>query len=402
MTVSPKTVHRLPDSSTAHADADMIVRNDFIGIMSHEIRTPMTAVLGYSKLLAETETDPEKLRFLHTIERNGSLLLEIVNDILDYSKIEAGKIEICRERFEAHRLVLEVSAMVRVWAAEKQLDFDVRFEGKLPRHIDSDPKRLKQILVNLLGNAIKFTEAGRVELVVRYVEGSLVFDVIDTGIGITAEQQERLFQPFTQGDASANRQYGGTGLGLAISYRLAKLLGGGIEVDSKVGQGTRITSMVDVGDVPSTVFFTPSNAPLYDTNDSEAPPEIRLNLRVLIADDRRDIRLLAGHLLRRAGADVAFAEDGLEATEIIQSSMGTDSPFDLVLMDMQMPRMDGYHAAEALREMGFNNPIIALTADAMQGDMARCLSSGCNAYLSKPIDADELLKVVASHSRVGL
>ena len=393
------TVHRLLDSSTANADAAMVVSNDFIANMSHEIRTPMTAVLGYSKLLTETETDPEKLRYLQTIERNGSLLLEIVNDILDYSKIEAGRIQIRRERFETDQLVAEISAIVRVWAVEKQLDFETRFLGTLPRHIESDPKRLKQILLNLLGNAVKFTESGRVDFEIRYVNGALAFDVIDTGIGITAAQQERLFHPFSQGDAAANRQYGGTGLGLAISYRLARMLGGDIVVDSNIGQGTRMTCLVDTGRVSSTDLFTPSSQLFYDRSKNSSTPEIRLNLRVLIADDRRDIRLLAGHFLRRAGAEVEYAEDGLNATQIIQSSLDTDSPFDLVLMDMQMPRMDGYHAAEALRKMGFSNPIIALTADAMHGDMDRCLSSGCNSYLSKPIDADELLKVIASYSK---
>jgi PAS domain S-box-containing protein len=378
------------------AAAASIAKSEFIANMSHEIRTPMTAVLGYAELLANNETEAEKLAFLRTIQRNGEFLLEIINDILDLSKIEAGKLEISRQWFEPYRLVHDVQSMMQGRASEKRLEFPIEFDGKVPRQINSDPKRLRQILVNLVGNAIKFTESGSVRLVMRYDGKRLHFDVIDTGIGMTSEQQTRLFQPFTQGDASVDRKYGGTGLGLAISQRLAQMLGGKISVKSQPGKGTTFSFRIALGTLNDQELIDPP-VTLADAKD-DRPDLPRLSCRILVVDDRRDVRMLAGHFLRRSGAEVIFAEDGQEATEIVESTLKQGSPLSLVLMDMQMPGMDGYRAASRLRELGFGKPIIALTADAMQGDMDRCIASGCNAYLSKPIDAHELIRVVSEYT----
>ncbi|APZ92718.1 PAS domain S-box protein [Fuerstiella marisgermanici] len=385
-------------------------KSEFLANMSHEIRTPMTAVLGYADLLLDAETDPQKLQHLETIKRNGNFLLEIINDILDLSKIEAGRMEIDRQQFSPQALVGDVRSLMDVRAKEKDLQFEVQYDGSVPEFIESDPKRLKQILVNLLGNALKFTDAGSVILRISHRPAAtknsstsaskrrsvMQFDVIDTGIGMTVQQQKRLFKPFSQGDASVTREFGGTGLGLAISKRLAHMLGGSVAVDSTPGEGSTFSLTIAAGDVSNVAFVDPN---LPSESQAEAPAELaavsdfRLACRILLVDDRRDVRFLGKHILQTAGATVEEAENGQQAIDQV-SAMDGEEPFDLILLDMQMPGVDGYTAAARLRGMGFENPIIALTADAMHGDMDRCLQSGCNAYLSKPIDKEKLLATV--------
>jgi CheY-like chemotaxis protein len=360
----------------------------------------MTSILGYADLLLDNEIDPERVSQLRTIKRNGSFLLEIINDILDLSKIEADKLVVEKERFAAHKVVRDVVSLMQVRADEKGLKFKVEFDGPIPAKIENDSRRLKQILVNLVGNAIKFTESGSVRLVVRFLLGNqstIQFDVIDTGIGMTQRQQEQLFQPFAQGDASVSRAYGGTGLGLAISRRLAVILGGDITVTSKPGKGSMFSCTIAAGDISDEEMIQPNLAAITDSwkgNESDQ----QLKCRVLVVDDRRDVRLLTRSFLSKAGAQVDTAEDGQEALEKIVRSMKDELPtIDLILLDMQMPRLDGYQTAAALRKLGYQNPIIALTADAMHGDMNRCIECGCNAYLSKPIDSTELIATVGRH-----
>lgn len=382
-------------------------KSKFVANMSHEIRTPMTAVLGYTDLLSALEREPKKLEYLQIIKRNGSFLLDIMNDILDISKIEAGKMDFDRALFAPHELVAEVHSTMKLRAAEKHLAFDVEYEGLIPEKVRSDPKRLKQILVNLIGNAIKFTNQGKVSLVVRLLAepaSRLQFEVIDTGIGMTDELQERLFQPFMQGDMSVSREFGGTGLGLAISRHLAKLLGGDVSVASAPGKGSTFTFSIDIGEMSDVKLVDPADADLSrihntrpaDQNRSKAT---RLNCHVLVVDDSEDIRLLVKQILTDSGATVDVAQDGYAAVSSIEQALvgNTDLP-DLILLDMQMPRLDGYQTASRLRKMGFDGPIIALTADAMHGDMARCIEAGCNAYLSKPVDAPELVAAVHQYS----
>ena len=273
------------------------------------------------------------------------------------------------------------------------------YNGPIPAEIESDRKRLKQILVNLLGNAIKFTEQGSVRLVVRFLAGDeprIQFDVIDTGIGIGEQQQAELFEPFSQADSSVDRAFGGTGLGLAISQRLASMLGGEITLRSEPGRGSTFSFAIATGDMTDIQLIEP---PLDAVEEDSPLPgfDRQLKCHVLVVDDRRDVRFLAKHLLTKAGADVTEAEDGRKAVAAIRQMMDGGPAFDLVLLDMQMPRLDGYQTAARLRKMGFRTPIIALTADAMHGDMDRCLSSGCDAYLSKPIDAELLLNMVADY-----
>ncbi len=381
-------------------------KSEFLANMSHELRTPMTAVLGYADLLAARLTDPEDMVFLRTIKRNSRCLLEIINDILDLSKIEAGKIEIHRERFAVPQLIADIHSLMLVPAQEKNLTLAVHYASPLPATIESDPTRLRQILLNLIGNAIKFTETGGVQLIVKYhahpATPRVQFDVVDTGIGISTEQRSRLFQPFSQGDASVTRKYGGTGLGLIISKRLAELLGGDITVESAPEQGSTFSVTVaagPLGDIP--LIAANEQADMAEPEPAQVRPQPRLACRVLVVDDRREVRHLARHILTRRGAEVSEAADGQAAIDAIQQSEANASPFDVVLLDMQMPTLDGYQTAARLRELGFRRPIIAVTADAMRGDRERCLEAGCNGYLAKPIDSLELLELVAKFAKAS-
>ncbi len=376
-------------------------KSAFVANLSHEIRTPMSAVLGYADLLAMDENNPEKVLYLQTIKRNGRFLVDIIDDILDISKIEANRMEIQAQRFAAQDTVGDVLSMMGVRAIDRSLDFDVRYENAIPAAINSDPKRLKQILVNLLGNAIKFTESGGVELVVRYDEAPqpmLRFAVIDTGIGLSQEQVSRLFQPFSQADPSVAREYGGTGLGLAISQRLAQLLGGDISVSSKPGKGSTFALTIPVGDVQHEELIEPNHM-IHALPESGDEPNVELSCHVLVVDDRADVRKLVETLLTRACATVSLAIDGLEAVHHVEQRLreNTNVP-DLILLDMQMPRLDGYQAALEIRSLGYRGPIVALTADAMQGDMNQCLQCGCDGFLAKPIDTLLLLQTLHQYT----
>ncbi|PAY17549.1 hypothetical protein CKO51_21035 [Rhodopirellula sp. SM50] len=374
-------------------------KSAFLANMSHEIRTPMTAILGYADLLGDVIENEEAKQHLQTIRHNGDYLLEIINDILDLSKIEAGKLDVQYENFNPHLLIEDVRSIMEVRASEGNLTLDVEYQSRIPKLINSDIKRLKQILINLVGNAIKFTRQGGVKIRVRYEASvqQLQLDVVDTGIGIAEEQMEKLFKPFSQGDASVTRNFGGTGLGLAISQRLAETLGGSITVRSVVGVGSTFTVGIDTGNVAESDLvdygeFETDHA-AKTTPETNVPTH--LPWRVLIVDDRRDIRFLSKRILTQSGATVDECEDGLLAVKYMSGCLaGGDCP-DLVLLDMQMPNLDGYSTAAELRTLGYTGPIIALTADAMQGDMNKCLEAGCNDYLSKPIDKAALLQKVS-------
>ncbi len=381
----------------AAAEAANASKSEFLANMSHEIRTPMTAILGYADLLRELVEQEEARGYLRTIRRNGDYLLEIINDILDLSKIEAGKFEVEQERFELRRVVEDVRSIMAVRASEGGLSLAVEYDGKLPKIIQSDAKRLKQILINLIGNAIKFTREGRVDIRVKFdaTARSIRFDVTDTGVGMSPEQQEKLFKPFSQGDSSVSRHFGGTGLGLAISQRLTGMLGGTIAVSSTLGIGSTFSVSVAIG--------TGTKVELVDYNESQPGRDsislsdfepVQLDCHVLVVDDRRDIRFLSKHILTKAGATVEECEDGQIAVDRIAGCLESNDCPDLILLDMQMPNLDGYQTARELRELGYAGPIIALTADAMQGDMNQCIEAGCNDYLSKPINADRLVRMV--------
>ncbi|TWU01723.1 PAS domain-containing protein [Neorhodopirellula pilleata] len=388
--------------SEKRAQAASASKSAFLANMSHEIRTPMTAILGYTDLLQEFVLAAEAKQHLQTIRHNGNYLLEIINDILDLSKIEAGKFEVERERFDPVRVIEDVRSVMDVRARESGLTLTVQYDGKLPLVIESDAKRLKQILINLVGNAIKFTHEGRVNVRARFDSETktLCFDVIDTGIGMTQQQLDRLFKPFSQGDSSVSRRFGGTGLGLAISQKLAELLGGEIVASSTLEVGSTFTVTLQTGDIADQLLVDYSSGEIKrESSSAESKTAVdavhNLNCRILVVDDRRDIRFLSKHILTKAGATVVECEDGQIAVDYVAGVLETSERPDLILLDMQMPNLDGYQAARKLRELGYTGPIIALTADAMQGDMTACLKAGCNDYLSKPIDQAAMLQKIA-------
>jgi len=381
-------------------------KSDFLANMSHEIRTPMTAILGFVDILLENLTDEKDLDAAKTIKRNGKYLLALINDILDLSKIEAGKTHVERIACSPLNVVAEVVSLMRVRAEANGLPLEVQYIGSMPESIQCDPVRIRQILINLLANAIKFTESGSVRLVTQLVrsdDGSslLQFDVIDTGIGMSQDQIARLFQPFSQVGSSTAKNIGGAGLGLAISRRLARMLDGDITVTSEPAVGSTFTATVATGSLEGVQLLDPGEAisdrksQVEQTPDPTLPPQCR----ILLAEDGPDNQRLLKHILGKAGASVVIAENGQLAHEFAISASKQGNPFDVVLMDMQMPVMTGYEATQLLRQDGYVGPIIALTASAMAGDGHRCLEAGCDDYATKPIERSHLLGLVARHAK---
>ncbi len=365
-------------------------RGEFLANMSHEIRTPMAAILGHADILKDHLRDPDNVQIVDTIRRNGNFLLGIINDILDLSKIDAGMMEVDRKPVRPDAIVAEIRSLMDVRASEKQISLTIEFAGPIPETIESDAVRLRQILVNLVGNAIKFTDTGEVRVKVAYDQStaSLTFEVIDTGIGIDPSQFASLFEPFVQADNTSTRTFGGTGLGLAICRRLAHALGGEVTVDSALRRGSKFTLAIRVRS-PGQLVEPNLNVDMKAESHYE---NIRLSASVLVVDDRRDIRYLAQHFIERAGGTVLTATNGQEAVDFIADP---DSPLiDVIVMDMQMPVMDGYDATRELRRRGYKVPIIALTANAMKSDRDECLSAGCSDYSTKPLDSGRLIAMI--------
>ena len=376
-------------------------KSAFLANMSHEIRTPMTAILGYLDLLEdEGVTEEQRKEYLSTVRTNGQHLLTLINDILDLSKVEAGRIEVERLPVDLPALVREVQRSFEPRASQKRLEFGFTVEGRIPTFIHTDPVRLRQILVNLIGNALKFTETGGVDVTVRAGrnggEPVLRFAVTDTGIGMSTEQVERLFKPFSQGDASTTRRFGGTGLGLVISQRLAQLLGGGIEVESRPGEGSTFTLTIDPGAVSDEGTERTMDAAPAATAPALGPAT-RLEGRVLVVEDNPVNQKLVRRMLERFDLVVEIADNGAAAVRMALDARDAREPYDLVLMDMLMPVMDGYDATRTLREAGYDEPIVALTANAMAGDREKCLAAGCDDFLAKPIDREALHRLLATH-----
>jgi signal transduction histidine kinase/ActR/RegA family two-component response regulator len=372
------------------ADAANRAKSDFLAMMSHEIRTPLTSVIGFAEFLQRANADPESAEFSAIIVRNGQHLLSLINDILDMSKIESGKLTLERVPFCPTEVAAAAVSSMQGQAEGRGIGLALHFDGPLPSAALGDPTRWRQILLNLVSNAVKFTERGTVDVHLGYrgADAMLVCTVRDSGIGMSPEQLERLFKPFEQADSSVMRRFGGTGLGLHLVQRLATAMGGKVGVDSTLGQGTTVTVAVHAPLADGAALQrVPS---VGEIKRSAAPPQ--LAGRVLLVEDGADNRLLIGALLLECGLDVVYAEDGEEGVRLAQSS----AP-DLILMDIQMPRMDGISALRHLRARGCASPAIALTANVLHAERMRYLEAGFDACLAKPIDRAAFYALLARH-----
>lgn len=385
------------------AEAANRAKSQFLATMSHEIRTPMTAILGYAELLMDPSLNAkDRDNYAITIRRSGEHLLSLINDILDLSKIEAGKMALDIGSCNIVALLADVASIMRPRTEANHLDFVIKYLGKIPKTIQTDGSRLRQTIINLVGNAVKFTEEGGVRIQVAFLkkepscgdQPAIRFQVIDTGIGIQKEILSTLFKPFSQGDASITQRFGGTGLGLAISYHIAQLLGGNLTVNSEYGTGSTFTLTVPTGNLEGVPMLKRPAEVAGEVTDYRWQPMKKdlHDVRVLLAEDGEDNRRLIKTVLTKAGASIETVENGKLAVQRAE-----EETFDLILMDMNMPEMDGYTATKLLRDHGYSRPILALTANAMTEDRQRCHQAGCDDYLTKPIDRTLLIETIAKY-----
>lgn len=370
-------------------------KSAFLANISHEIRTPLGAMIGFAELsLEEKDLSPQQQEYIQKIAKNGQQLLRIVNDVLDISKVESDRILVEKVDFSLTKLLEDVTSLLQIQAESKGLRLSLSKAPDLPTRICTDPLRLRQILINMIGNAIKFTEKGGVEVKAEYCEtphGQLCFLIQDTGMGIDAEQADRLFEPFVQVDESMARKFGGTGLGLFLSRKLARLLGGDVELESsQLGQGS--TFRISIEAAPAQKDVSEINAEATENLLKTLPRQNRLRGRILVVEDSPDNQTLIQAFLQNENVDIEVANNGREGVELAQTT-----PYDLILMDIQMPVMDGFEAIHHLRQQGYRGHVVALTAHGMKGDRERCLGQGFDDYLCKPISRQALAECVSKN-----
>jgi PAS domain S-box-containing protein len=380
------------------ASAANLSKTSFLANMSHEIRTPMNAILGFTELMLDPDqTSEERISCIHTVQRNASQLLKIIDEILDISKVESGHLQIEKVDVDLGNVLEDIRSLLRLSALDKALDFKIHLDTPIPRVIKTDPTRLRQILLNLIGNSIKFTSRGYVHVDVEWIKKASKADVnklhiriSDSGVGIKASHADRLFQPFVQEDSATTRNFGGTGLGLALSRELARAMGGDVILEqSAPGEGS--VFVLEIAAEPVTNTFISSLEVETSTKSTRRKGDKRLlGMNVLLVEDVQDNQALIGHFLHMAGATVDVANNGKEG---VTKALG--GHHHAVLMDIQMPVLDGYEATRQLRAAGYQTPIIALTAHALKEEREKSIEAGCVDHLSKPVDYNGLVEHLA-------